>query len=103
MSVRLVGRLLKDYNDESNGSVAAPFAIPYRISDFGATFREGSLTLKSVAWSEQGAVAMTGPRVHTALRVARRMSRIRSTLAWRLIGRCRSAVKKLAGKLSPAR
>ncbi len=82
---RLLGAF--DYNDDQNGATAEPFAVPFRVSDFGAVFEQGTFPRKSHVWWEAGALRMTDPTTIRILRLARRISRVRSTAVWRSASR----------------
>jgi len=84
------------YNDDQGGAASEPFSRPYAYSDFRATFQQGQFPHKSMIWWEPGAVAMTAPRVHAALRLARRLWKFRATRAWRLLHACSVPLRKLA-------
>ena len=73
------------YNDDQNGAVAQPFAIPYRVSDFRSAFRGGTYPKKAYAWWEAGALAMTSRPTRRVLDLACRLHTLRSTAAWRAL------------------
>lgn len=73
------------YNDDQTGSVSEPFSCPYGYRDCRAALQQGKLPPKSMVWWEAGALAMTPPFVQTALRIARRLSKIRRTRTWRFL------------------
>jgi hypothetical protein len=73
------------YSDDQSGAASEPFSRPYGYGDCRAAFQQGQFPPKSVVWWEAGALAMTPPPVQTALRIARRLSRIRSTRAWHFL------------------
>lgn len=83
------------YNDDQGGAASEPFSRPYGYADFRATFQQGGFPHKSMIWWEPGALAMTAPRVHLALRVARRLFKFRSTRAWRIVHGCFVPLRKL--------
>ena len=83
------------YNDDQGGAASEPFSRPYAYADLRAAFQQGGFPHKSMIWWEPGALAMTGPRVYAALRVARRLSKFRSTRSWRMLHSCYVPLRKL--------
>jgi predicted HAD superfamily hydrolase len=84
------------YNDDQGGAASEPFSRPYVLSDFRATFQQGQFPQKSMIWWQPGAAAMTTPRVLVALRLARRLSKLRSTRAWRFAHGCSVSLRRQA-------
>lgn len=65
------------YVDDQSGSTSQPFAHAYQISDWRELARSGKLPLKTLAWWEEGAWALTPGAVRLLLRSARVIATLR--------------------------